>query len=90
MKKVLAEPEKASKILPMSKGLKLSKPKERCLDKKTGHYIIKSEDDWEPVSRKEMYDEYYFEILKRAKELLEQIIREDKGDLIWDYIIDVL
>ena len=38
------------------------------------------------------YDEYYFESLRHAKELLEQLIREDKGnktDLYFDYILDI-
>ena len=90
VRKVLAEPEKASKILPMPRELKLLKPKETCFDEKTGRYVIKSEDDLESVPREEMYDEYYFEILKRAKGLLEQIIREDEGDLVGEYIIEVI
>lgn len=38
------------------------------------------------------YDEYYFESLRRAEELLEQLVREDeenKTDLYFDYILDI-
>ena len=45
-----------------------------------------------PKKTRAGYDEYYFESLKRAEELLEQLIREDeenKTDLCYDYILDI-
>ncbi|MBR2543060.1 hypothetical protein IKF03_00430 [Candidatus Saccharibacteria bacterium] len=45
-----------------------------------------------PKKVKAGYDEYYFESLRRAKELLEQLTREDeenKTDLYFDYILDI-
>ena len=57
--------------MPMPKDLKLVRAKESCFDKEKGVYAISSEDDTEYVPREEMYDEYYFDSLRRAKELLE-------------------
>lgn len=89
VKKVLKEPERAEEILPMPKDLKLVKPKEETYDEERKGYVTYSEDDWEYVSREEMYDEYYFESLRRAEKLLEQLTREDEGDLICEYVVDV-
>ena len=87
--KALKNPELAKEIMPMPKDLKLVRAKESCFDREKGVYAISSEDDTEYVPREEMYDEWYFDSLKRAKELLEQLIAEDDGDLISDYILDV-
>lgn len=87
--KALANPERAKEIMPMPKDLKLVRAKESCFDEEKGVYVISSEDDTEYVPREEMYDEYYFDSLRRAKELLEKLIAEDGGDLISDYILDI-
>lgn len=87
---VLSDHSKANKILPMPKDLELTRPKERCFDAKTNSYIVRSTDDWEPVPRKEMYNDYYFKILENAKKLLQQLIDEDGADLVDEYIIEVV
>ena len=89
VRRVLVEPERAEEILPMPKNLRLLRPKEECYDEERGVYVTRSMDDNEDVPREEMYNEYYFESLKWAEKLLEQLIAEDGGDLIWDYIVDV-
>ena len=87
--KALENPKRAKEIMPMPKNLKLMRIKEECFDKEINMYVARSDDDWEYVPREEMYDEYYLDSLKHAKKMLEQMIAEDGGDLISDYILDV-
>lgn len=87
--KALASPERAREVMPMPKGLKLVRAKESCFDKEKGVYVINSKNDTEYVPREEMYDEYYFDSLRRAKKLLEQLVTEGGEDLISDYILDI-
>ena len=92
VKKALAEPERAKEIMPMPKKLKLCKPVEGTYEDHGDSYSITADTKWENVPRDEMYDEYYFESLRRAEELLEQLVREDeenKTDLYYDYILDI-
>lgn len=88
--KVLDNHKIAEKILPMPKDLVLEKPKVRCYDSKNKVYKIWSEDDFEIVPRSEMYNDYYFDLLKRAKELLERLIEEDNGDVISGYTVEII
>lgn len=90
VKKVLKDPTLAEKVLPMPKDLKLVRPRKETLDAVKNIYVAGDEDDWEDVPRNEMYNEYYFETLKRAEEIIEQLIREDGGDLISDYILQIV
>lgn len=89
VERVLKEPERAEEILPMPKNLRLVKPKEEYYDKEKDAYIMEADAEWEDVQREEMYNKHYFENLRRAKDLLERLIREDDGDLICKYIVDV-
>ena len=89
VKKVLKEPRRAEEILPMPKDLRLVKPKEKYYNKEKDAYIVGSDTEWDDVLREEMYDEYYFESLRRAERLLERLIREDDEDLISEYIVNV-
>ena len=89
VRKVLTKPELAEKVLPMPKDLKLVRPKKETFDKKKNAYVTCSENDWEYVSREEMYGDGYFEDLRWAEKLLEQLVKEDGGDLICEYIVDV-
>lgn len=92
VKKALANPERAKEVMPMPRKLKLRRPIEGAYEDHGDSYAITADTKWEDVPRDEMYDEYYFESLRHAKELLEQLIREDKGnktDLYFDYILDI-
>ena len=89
IKQVLENPELAEKILPMPHNLELVRQKVPRINPKTGNYIVKAGDEWEKVPREEMYDEYYFETLKRAKELLEQLIAGDNNELVSEYLVDI-
>ncbi len=92
IKNVLKYPEKSEEILPLPKSLILCQPKEGTYENEGDLCIITADTKWKHLSRKEMYDEYYFGSLKFAERLLERIISEDDKNntgLHYDYIVSV-
>lgn len=72
--KVLARPELARKVLPYPRGFAL---------------MTMEGNKWRRLTTEELYGEGYFDDLRRAKVLLEQLVAEQDEEVNFDYTLDV-